>query len=61
MGTPAACAYARLTFGHYENSLILQKYQHQLLYYKRYIDDIVGIWLPDSENDSAIWENLKKT
>jgi hypothetical protein len=26
MGTPAACAYAMLTFGHYENSLILQKY-----------------------------------
>jgi hypothetical protein len=26
MGTPAACAYATLTFGHYENTLILQKY-----------------------------------
>jgi len=60
MGTPAACAYATLTFGHSENSLILQKYWHQLLYYKRYIDDIVGIWIPDSENDSAIWENFKE-
>jgi len=26
MGTPAARAYATVTFGHYENSLILQKY-----------------------------------
>jgi len=60
MGTPAACAYATLTFGHYENTLILQKYRHHLLYYKRYIDDIVGIWLPDNDNDSAIWENFKK-
>jgi hypothetical protein len=60
MGTPAACAYATLTFGDYENSLILQKYKHQLLYYKRYIDDIVGVWLPNSENDSTTWENFKK-
>jgi hypothetical protein len=60
MGTPAACAYATLTFGDYENSLILQKYKHQLLYYKRYIDDIVGVWLPSSENDSITWENFKK-
>jgi len=60
MGTPAACAYATLTFGDYENSLILQKYRHQLLYYKRYIDDIVGIWLPNSENDSITWETFKK-
>jgi hypothetical protein len=28
MGTPAACAYATVTFGQYKNSLILQKYQH---------------------------------
>jgi hypothetical protein len=60
MGTPAACAYAMITFGHYENSFILQKYRHQLLYYKQCTDNIVGIWLPDGENDSAIWENFKE-
>jgi len=60
MGTPAACAYATITFGHYENSFILQKYRHQLLYYKQCTDNIVGIWLPDGENDSAIWENFKE-
>jgi hypothetical protein len=34
MGTTAACAYATVTFGQYKNLLILQKYRHQLLYYK---------------------------
>lgn len=40
METPTACAYATLTFRSYENTTILQKFQNNLLYYKRYIDDI---------------------
>ena len=58
MGTPVACAYATVTFGQYENSLILQKYRHQLLYYKRYIDNIIGLWLPDTNNDSSKWQGF---
>jgi hypothetical protein len=60
MGTPVACAYATVTFGQYENSLILQKYRCQLLYYRRYIDDIIGIWLPDTNNDSSTWQGFKE-
>jgi hypothetical protein len=60
MGTPVACAYATVTFGQYENSLILQKYRRQLLYYRRYIDDIIGIWLPDNNNDSSTWQGFKE-
>jgi hypothetical protein len=60
MGTPVACAYATVTFGQYENSFILQKYRRQLLYYRRYIDDIIGIWLPDTNNDSYTWQCFKE-
>jgi hypothetical protein len=44
MGTPAACAYATISFGQYENQYLLPTFQPHLLYYKRYIDDIFGIW-----------------
>lgn len=35
MGTPAACAYATISYGQHENSVILPNYAQQLLYYKR--------------------------
>jgi hypothetical protein len=40
MGTPAACAYATISYGQHENDIILPRFVPQLLYYKRYIDDI---------------------
>jgi len=60
MGTPAACAYAMITFGHYENTTILQDFTPNLLYYKRYIDDVVGIWLPPEQNNTALWSQFKE-
>jgi len=30
-----------------------------LLYYERYIDDIIGIWLPNNAYDSSTWNNFK--
>jgi hypothetical protein len=59
MGTPVACAYATVTFGHFENSVILNDYSRFLLYYKRYIDDIIGIWLPPENNDLTSWNHFK--
>ena len=53
MGTPAACSYATISYGQHENCNILPKFQSQLLYYKRYIDNIFGIWLPPSSNQLA--------
>jgi hypothetical protein len=46
MGTPVACAYATITFGQFENSVILSDFRCHLLFYKCFIDDIIGIWLP---------------
>jgi hypothetical protein len=34
MGTPAAPLYSILTFGHHENTSILNTYKQNLLYYK---------------------------
>ncbi len=56
MGTPAAPLYSILTYGQYKNTKILQKYKENLIYYKRYIDDIFGIWMDTTE---YTWESFK--
>jgi hypothetical protein len=43
MGTPAAPLYLILSFGHHENTTILYTFSHNLIYYKIYIDDVLGI------------------
>jgi len=59
MGTPAACAYATISYGHHENTKILPAFRSQLLYYKRYIDDIFGIWLPPLRDQAETWNSFK--
>jgi hypothetical protein len=59
MGTPVACAYATITFGQFENSVLLSDFKQHLLFYKRYIDDIIGIWIPPSNNDPEPWNRFK--
>jgi hypothetical protein len=61
MGTPVACAYATVTFGHYENTTILTEFSPQLLYYRRYIDDIIGIWLPPNDSQTTTWDCFQQT
>jgi len=60
MGTPAACAYATISFGQHENSRILPTYHSQLIYYKRYIDDIFAIWLPPDRQKISTWNKFKE-
>ncbi len=60
MGTPAACSYATITYGHHENTRILTEFNSQLLYYRRYIDDIFGVWIPLATNREATWNTFKK-
>jgi hypothetical protein len=60
MGTPAACAYAMLTFGHFENTALLPIFKdNNLIYYRQYIDDIFGVWLPPQHNKSRTWNDFK--
>jgi hypothetical protein len=59
MGTPVACTYAMLSFGHHENVEILPTFQPNLIYYRCYIDDILGIWVPPSNVDNDSFERFK--
>jgi len=58
MGTPAAPLYSILTYGYFENTRILNTYHRNLIYYKRYIDNIFGIWVDSPE---TTWEDFKQT
>ena len=46
MGTPPAPSYATIVYAIHEATLIA-KYSRNLYFYKRYIDDVFGIWVPD--------------
>jgi hypothetical protein len=62
MGTPAACNYATITFSNHEHKEILPHFSHQILYYRRYIDDIFGIWIPSTDiiGLDATWNSFKE-
>ena len=51
MGTSAAVMWATLYYAYHEVHTILPKYDHLLLYFKRYIGDIFGIWLGTSNQE----------
>ena len=56
MGAPPAPPYATASFGIHEETL-LTEFSDNLLYYRRYIDDVFGIWHnhPDSTINAARW------
>jgi hypothetical protein len=56
MGTSAAVMWATIYFGYHETKTIIPKYGKYFLYFKRYIDDIFGIWLVD---DSSAWTDFQ--
>jgi len=60
MGTPAACSYATITYGHFENTEILTEFRPQILLYKRYIDDVFGLWIPPPTQQASTWAKFKE-
>ena len=44
MGTPCACMVASLYFAYHERKVILEKYKNQIIFYKRFIDDVFCLW-----------------
>ena len=44
MGTSVAPAYALLYYGIHENSTLLPAFAQNIVYYKRFIDDILVLW-----------------
>jgi len=61
MGTPVACAYALVSFGQHENSVILKNFSNKLLYYRCYIDNIFGIWVHQEPSTNSSWNHFKSS
>jgi hypothetical protein len=55
MGTSAAVNYAYLYVGLLEVQRLLPRYETCLPFFKRLIDDGIGVWLPPS-NDHLAWD-----
>lgn len=49
MGTSCACMFATLYYAWHERQTILVEFQAELLYYRRFIDDICGVWISTEE------------
>ena len=45
MGTSVACMYATMYYALHERFSILPAHGQSLLYYKRFIDDVLGVWI----------------
>jgi hypothetical protein len=60
MGTPPAPPYATLFYAIFEDT-ILEEFGANLFFYRRFIDDIIGIWVPTQppSDDTATWNRFK--
>ena len=59
MGTSAACMWATIYFAVHESGTLLPQYHDNLLLFCRFIDDMIGIWIPSS--NTTAWEDFKST
>lgn len=56
MGTPAACTIATLYYACHERNLLIPKYSSNLHFIRRFIDDMLCIWIPDPTRPRAFEE-----
>jgi len=56
MGTPAAPLYSSITYRLHKNTRIQTKCLQHLLYYRRFIGDIIGIWIKTPDDS---WTQFK--
>jgi hypothetical protein len=57
MGTSTACMYATLYYAYHERLTLLSTFSTKLLYFRRFIDDIFGIWW--DARDHTSWSNFQ--
>ena len=55
MGTSAACMWATIYFALHESNTLIPNYTLSLALFRRFIDDIFGIWIGNSKD----WETFK--
>ena len=62
MGTPPAPSYATIYYGIHEEKF-LKKYSHRVIYYRRFIDNVIGIWSPNpnTKTDDIEWNSFQDT
>ena len=62
MGTPPAPPYATAYYGIHKEKF-LPKYSQHVVYYRRFIDNVIGIWCPNqnSQMDDTEWNSFIKT
>ena len=61
MGTPPAPPYATIYYGIHEEKFLLHHSQ-RVIYYRRFIDDVIGIWCPNKNPklDESEWNDFKQ-
>jgi hypothetical protein len=52
MGTSTGCMYATLYYAYHERLTLLSTFSTKLLYFRRFVDDIIGIWW-DARNETS--------
>lgn len=59
MGTPPAPPYATIFYALHENEM-LPRWTQQIPFYKRFIDDVLGVWLshPNPAQDKLLWDEF---
>ena len=62
MGTPPAPPYATIYYGIHEKNF-LPKHNKHVIFYKRFIDDVFGIWIPhpNPQIDAQLWDEFKQS
>ena len=58
MGTSAACMYAMLYYAYHERQSILPTHGRNLLYFKRFIDDVLGVWIGNATDEWDSFQSL---
>jgi len=63
MGTPPATMYATLYYAIHEMNSLCPRFESSLCLYKRYIDDIFGLWLIDEDpvKDEQNWLEFQRS
>ena len=59
MGTPPAPPYATVYYSIHEEK-ILPKFLQRIVFYRRFMDNVIGIWCPNqnSQVDDTKWNNF---
>jgi hypothetical protein len=57
MGTPCACSYATLSYDLHELRNVLPLFVDSIGYLKRFIDDMLGIWVGAEEKEWVRFKN----